>query len=77
MNFFYSKQIWALPSSNVKIVPRDEPLSRVRVASVFAGSQKLEPTDADKVDGEYQPFDKEREVCNIPKYDKVSDALIQ
>ncbi|XP_071810078.1 protein polybromo-1-like isoform X3 [Asterias amurensis] len=58
---FKKIKIWALPSSNVKIVPRDEPLSRVRVASVFAGSQKLEPTDADKVDGEYQPFDKERE----------------
>ncbi|XP_022095945.1 protein polybromo-1-like isoform X3 [Acanthaster planci] len=58
---FKKIKIWAMPPSNVKIVPRDEPLSRVRIASVFADSQGIEPADSDNTDGEYQVFEKERE----------------
>ncbi|XP_038061798.1 protein polybromo-1-like isoform X2 [Patiria miniata] len=58
---FKKIKIWAMPPSNVKIVPREEPLSRVRVASVFADSQGTETMDSDNTDGVYQVFDKERE----------------
>lgn len=50
-----------MPQSNQKIINRDEPLSKVRVASVFAGAQR--PNELlDQTGEHFHPFDKDKEV---------------
>ncbi|XP_070557674.1 protein polybromo-1-like isoform X3 [Ptychodera flava] len=60
---FKKIKIWSLPSNSTKIVPRDEPLSRVRVASVFADhiNKQEEPMETDAMD----VLDKEREDIEV------------
>ncbi|XP_078668227.1 protein polybromo-1-like isoform X1 [Branchiostoma floridae x Branchiostoma belcheri] len=49
---FKKIKIWPTPPSNVKVIPREEPLSKVRVASVFAEEAKAEEQEAETEDQE-------------------------
>nr|XP_054751063.1 protein polybromo-1-like isoform X1 [Lytechinus pictus] len=58
---FKKIKIWAVPTSSTKIINRDEPLSKVRVESVFAGSPPDKSHDAFGSSINLPAFDKERE----------------
>ncbi len=51
-----------MPAGSAKIVPRDEPLSKVRVQSVFADGNAPNLPVMENADEHWSVFDKEREV---------------
>ncbi|XP_077995606.1 protein polybromo-1-like [Glandiceps talaboti] len=69
---FKKIKIWSMPTSSTKIIPREEPLSKVRVASVFADqiNKQEEPIEMDQTD----VLDKEREdvECEVSNPDEGS-----
>ena len=62
-NLLFIFQIWQMPKNeSIKIVPREEVLSAVRVASVFADKMR-EDDLSDVEDGLPMILDRRREVC--------------
>ncbi|XP_072181869.1 protein polybromo-1-like [Diadema setosum] len=58
---FKKIKIWAVPPGATKILNRDEPLSKVRIASVFAGFSPDKPVETFDDTESLPVFDKERE----------------